>query len=130
MVGIVIISHSLKAAEGIKEIAQQMGREVPIVAVGGTEDGDLGTDPLAIKEAIESIGETDGVLLLVDLGSAVMNTQLAIDMLQDELQKRVVLCNAPILEGAVVAAVEAAMGHTLAQVKRAAEEAVQMEKLL
>ena len=82
MVGIVIISHNLKAAEGIKEIAQQMGREVPIVAVGGTEDGDLGTDP-AIKEAIESIGETDGVLLLVDLGSAVMNTQLAIDMLQD-----------------------------------------------
>lgn len=59
-----------------------------------------------------------------------MNTQLAIDMLQDELQKRVVLCNAPILEGAVVAAVEAAMGHTLAQVKRAAEEAGQMEKLL
>ena len=130
MVGIVIISHSLKAAEGIKEIAQQMGREVPIVAVGGTEDGDLGTDPLSIKEAIESIGETDGVLLLADLGSAVMNTQLAIDMLQDELQKRVVLCNAPILEGAVVAAVEAAMGHTLAQVKRAAEEAGQMEKLL
>jgi PTS hybrid protein len=130
VVGIVIISHSLKAAEGIKEIAQQMGREVPIVAVGGTTDGDLGTEPLAIKEAIERVGEVDGVLLLVDLGSAVMNTQMAVEMLEDELQRRVVLCNAPILEGAVVAAVESAMGHTLDQVRRAAEGAAQMEKLL
>lgn len=130
MVGIVIISHSLKAAEGIKEIAQQMGRGVPIVAVGGTEDGDLGTDPLAIKEAIESLGTADGVLLLVDLGSAVLNTQLAVEMLAAELQRRVVLCDAPILEGAIAAAVEAAMGHTLEQVKRAAEEAAHLEKLL
>jgi len=130
VVGIVIISHSLKAAEGIKEIAQQMGRGVPIVAVGGTEDGDLGTDPLAIKEAIESLGTADGVLLLVDLGSAVLNTQLAVEMLAAELQRRVVLCDAPILEGAIAAAVEAAMGHTLEQVKRAAEEAAHLEKLL
>jgi len=70
------------------------------------------------------------VLLLVDLGSAVLNTQLAVEMLAAELQRRVVLCDAPILEGAIAAAVEAAMGHTLEQVKRAAEEAAHLEKLL
>lgn len=130
MVAVVIVSHSRKAAEGIKEIAQQMGRDVPIAAVGGTADGDIGTDPLSIKEAIESVMQEEGVLLLVDLGSAVMNTQLAVEMLPEEQQKRVVLCNAPILEGAVVAVVESVMGRDLEQVKKAAEEAAQMEKLL
>jgi len=72
----------------------------------------------------------DGVLLLVDLGSAVMNAQLAVEMLGDEDQEQVVLSNAPILEGAVVAVVESAMGHDLERVKRAAEEASHMEKLL
>lgn len=130
MVGVVIVSHSLKAAEGIKEIAQQMGRDVPVAAVGGTADGQIGTDPLAIKEAIEGVMGSDGVLLLVDLGSAVLNTQLAVEMLEDEGQDQVVVSNAPILEGAVVAVVESAMGHNLEQVKKAAEEAIHMEKLL
>lgn len=130
MVGLVIVSHSLKAAEGIKEIAQQMDSNVPIAAVGGTTDGRIGTDPLAIKKAIENVMGPDGVLLLVDLGSAVMNTQLAVEMLENDRQGQVMLSNAPILEGAVVAVVESAMGHNLEQVKRAAEEAIHMEKLL
>ncbi|NLJ33429.1 MAG: PTS-dependent dihydroxyacetone kinase phosphotransferase subunit DhaM [Firmicutes bacterium] len=130
MVGVVIVSHSLKAAEGIKEIAQQMGSDVPLAAVGGTADGRIGTDPLMIKKAIEGVMGPDGVLLLVDLGSAVMNAQLAVEMLGDEDQEQVVLSNAPILEGAVVAVVESAMGHDLERVKRAAEEASHMEKLL
>lgn len=128
MVGIVIVSHSKKAAEGIFELAVQMaGENHRIFAVGGMEDGSLGTEAIRIKEHIEKANDGDGVLVLADLGSGILSTQTAIDLLEEDIP--VEIADAPILEGAVGAAVGAAVGGTLQEVKEAAEEAKKMSKL-
>lgn len=124
MVGIVIVSHSARIAEGVVELASQMGgAEVAVAAAGGVDDPDdpIGTDPFAIKTAIEAVWSPDGVLVLMDLGSAVMNAETALDFLEDPVDPaRVLLCEAPLVEGAVAAAATAGTGATLEQV---AEEA-------
>ena len=81
MVGIVIVSHSAKVAEGIKEMAMQMSRpEQKIIAAGGMEDGGIGTDAMKIQAAIEAADDGSGVLVLVDLGSAVLSTDVALEL--------------------------------------------------
>lgn len=128
MVGVVIVCHSAQAAAGIGEIARQMGPEVPLAAVGGTADGDIGTEPHSIREALESVLDSRGVLLLVDLGSAVMNAQMAIEMLEEQKRHLVAMGNAPVLEGAVAAVVQASLGSDLDEVRQAAEQAAQVDK--
>lgn len=128
MVGVLIVSHSKKAAEGIYELAVQMaGEDHRVRAVGGMEDGSIGTDAMRIKEAIEEANAGDGVLLLADLGSGILSSQMAIDLLEEDIA--VEIADAPILEGAIAAAVQAAIGGTLAEVREAAEMAKQMSKL-
>lgn len=128
MVGILIVSHSKKAAEGIYELAVQMaGEDHRVLAVGGMEDGSIGTDAIRIKEGIEKAGDGDGVLLLADLGSGILSSQTAIDLLEEDI--KVEIADAPILEGAVSAAVQAAVGGTLEEVREAAELAKQISKL-
>ena len=128
MVGILIVSHSKKAAEGIYELAVQMaGEDHRVLAVGGMEDGSIGTDAIRIKEGIEKADDGDGVLLLADLGSGILSSQTAIDLLEEEI--KVESADAPILEGAVSAAVQAAVGGTLEEVREAAELAKQISKL-
>lgn len=129
MVGIVVVSHSQKAAEGIAEIADEMGGEGSVHAVGGTEDGRVGTTPDPIREAIEDAGsDGDGVVVVVDLGSAVMNAELAIEMA--EVDGEVVMADAPVLEGALNAAVTATSSSaTVESVKGAAEDARDVSKL-
>src|SRR5919112_610425 len=80
-VGLVVVSHSAKVAEGVVELAAQMAAEVRIRAAGGTADGGIGTDATLIAEAIAAADDGEGVLVLVDLGSAVLSAQLAIDEL-------------------------------------------------
>lgn len=124
MVGIVIVSHSARLAEGVVELARQMGGgEVSLAAAGGLDDPEdpIGTDAFAIKEAIESVWSPDGVLVLMDLGSAVMNAELALEMLDPPAKaSQVVLCEAALVEGAVAAVASARIGASLSQV---AEEA-------
>ena len=128
MVGILIVSHSKKAAEGIYELAVQMaGEDHRVLAVGGMEDGSIGTDAIRIKEGIEKADDGDGVLLLADLGSGILSSQTAIDLLEEDI--KVEIADAPILEGAVSAAVQAAVGETLEVVREAAELAKQISKL-
>ncbi len=128
MVGILIVSHSKKAAEGIYELAVQMaGEDHRVMAVGGMEDGSIGTDAIRIKEGIEKADDGDGVLLLADLGSGILSSQTAIDLLEEDI--KVEIADAPILEGAVSAAVQAAVGGTLEEVREAAELAKQISKL-
>lgn len=128
MVGILIVSHSKKAAEGIYELAVQMaGEDHRVLAVGGMEDGSIGTDAIRIKEGIEKADEGDGVLLLADLGSGILSSQMAIDLLEKDI--KVEIADAPILEGAISAAVQAAVGGTLEEVREAAELAKQISKL-
>ena len=122
-VGIVIVSHSPKVAEGAADMVRQMvGNEIPLAYTGGTADGALGTDVANIIAAIERAWSDAGVAILVDLGGAETNSEMAIEMLVPERRDRVVVCNAPIVEGAVIAATEASGGSSLAVVRNTAEE--------
>jgi dihydroxyacetone kinase phosphotransfer subunit len=130
LVGIVIVSHSAQIAAGTVELARQMaGDDVRIVAAGGMADGSLGTDAAAIMAAIEGADAGVGVLVLVDLGSAVLATQTALELLPESAAARVRLSGGPLVEGAVVAAVQASVGDDLAAVLAAAEEAASLPKI-
>jgi len=122
-VGIVIVSHSAKIAEGAADMVRQMvGESVPLAYTGGNPDGGLGTDIAQIIAAIDRAWSEAGVAILVDLGGAETNSEVAIEMLDEPRRARVVVCNAPIVEGAVMAATEASGGATLVAVQRTAEE--------
>jgi dihydroxyacetone kinase phosphotransfer subunit len=122
-VGIVIVSHSIKIAEGAADMVRQMvGDSVPLAYTGGNPDGGLGTDVTQIVAAIGRAWSDRGVAIFVDLGGAETNSEMAIDMLDAPKRPRVVVCNAPIVEGAVMAAAEASGGATLEVVQRTAEE--------
>jgi len=122
-VGIVIVSHSAKIAEGAADMVRQMvGESVPLAFTGGNSDGGLGTNVGQIMAAIESAWSEAGVAILVDLGGAETNSEMAVEMLDEARQKRIAICNAPIVEGAVIAATEASGGSPLDIVKQMAEE--------
>ena len=122
-VGIVIVSHSPKVAEGAAEMVRQMvGNDVPLAWTGGDSGGGLGTSFEAITGAIDRAWSDAGVAILVDLGGAETNSEMAIEALPAAKRKRVVICNAPIVEGAVIAATEASGGSDLETVRRVAEE--------
>ncbi len=119
MVGIVVVSHSARLAEGVVELAREMGGDVPLIAAGGLEppaEGEpapLGTDAARVMTAVEQAddGSGDGVLVLMDLGSAVLSAEMAIELLAPEFEVR--LAPAPLAEGAVAAAVAAQAGQDL-----------------
>ena len=124
-VGVVIVSHSPHVALGAQDMVRQMvGESVPLASCGGNPDGGLGTDVAAISAAIDTAWSERGVAVLVDLGGAEMNTEMAIEMLDERRRRLVTICNAAIVEGAVMAATEASMGSALADVCAAAEEAI------
>ena len=122
-VGIVIVSHSPLVAQGAADMVRQMvGDEVPLAWCGGDPSGGLGTSVEAILAAIDTAWSDRGVAILVDLGGAETNSEMAIEMLAPERGGRVVVCNAPVVEGAVMAATEASGGASLAEVRATAEE--------
>ncbi len=117
MVGLVIVSHSYSLAQGVLELARQMvAPGVKIAAAGGLDDPDhaLGTDPFLVQQAIEAVDDPDGVLVLMDLGSAILSAEMALDFVTGETRQRVLLCEAPLVEGALAAAVQAGLGSSLA----------------
>ena len=123
IVGVVIVSHSPKVAEGAADMVRQMvGDEVPCAWTGGNPAGGLGTDAVKIRDAIDRVWSEAGVAVLIDLGGAEMNAEMAVEMLDGDRSARVRICNAPIVEGAVVAATEASGGAGLDAVCAAAEE--------
>jgi phosphoenolpyruvate---glycerone phosphotransferase subunit DhaM len=122
-VGVVIVSHSPKVAEGAADMVRQMvGEEVPLAWTGGNPSGGLGTDVGQIVAAIDRAWSNAGVVVLVDLGGAETNSEMAIEMLPADRQGKVLICNAPVVEGAVVAATEAAGGSSVDTVRQTAEE--------
>ena len=122
-VGIVIVSHSKDIAKGTADMVRQMvGSEVKVAFCGGNPDGGLGTNVPLIIEAINQVWSPTGVVILVDLGGAETNSEMAVEMLDEKRRGRVAVCNAPIVEGAVMAATEAAGGSSLDQVRAVAEE--------
>jgi dihydroxyacetone kinase phosphotransfer subunit len=122
-VGVVIVSHSPKIAEGAADMVRQMvGDSVPLAWTGGNAEGGLGTDVAAIIAAIGRAWSEAGVVVLVDLGGAETNSEMAIDLLPPGRRDKVLVCEAPIVEGAVMAATEASGGAALDAVRRTAEE--------
>ena len=127
MIGIVIVSHSAKLAEGLVDLASAMGGEgLRIQAAGGLDlpGQPLGTDPMRILNAIEAAYSEDGVLVLMDLGSAVLSAEMALDFLPEAKRQHVRLCEAPLVEGTVIAAVQARLGSPLDQVADEARKAL------
>ncbi|PSQ36320.1 PTS mannose transporter subunit IID [Halobacteriales archaeon SW_10_66_29] len=127
MVGIAVVSHSREAAEGISDVATEMGGDARIVPTGGGPDGGIGTVAPDIESAIREADDGDGVVVLVDLGSAVMNAENANEAVEDEIDAKI--ADAPVLEGALNAAVAVASGATLKEVLDRAEEARDYRKL-
>ena len=129
-VGLVIVSHSTQLSVGVAELAGQMAQgKTRIAAAGGAVDDALGTSVDKILAAIESVAGPDGVLVLLDLGSAILSTEMALELLDDEQRSHIRLTSAPLVEGAVTAALEASLGHTLAEVQQAAEKTASAEQL-
>ena len=129
MVGIVVVAHSQKLAEGTKELAEQMVHgKVHIVAAGGVSDV-IGTDSIRIKNGIEKVYSEDGVLILVDFGSAVLSSKAAIELVGPDKKDKILIANAPLVEGTFVAAVEASTGKSLEEVKKAAEASKDIRKV-
>ena len=126
-VGLVVVSHSVKVAEGTAELAGQMaGPDVRIVPAGGLEDGSIGTDAARIAAAIGEAEAGAGVVVLADLGSAVLSAMTAFEMLGDPPDVR--LSRGPIVEGAVIAAIQSSTGSSLDEVLAAAEGAATLPK--
>ncbi|HZS76670.1 MAG TPA: phosphoenolpyruvate--protein phosphotransferase [Ktedonobacteraceae bacterium] len=129
-VGLVVVSHSARLAEGVAELAGQMTQsKVAIAPAGGTANDELGTSVERIEAAISSVYGPDGVVVLLDLGSAILSTEMALEMLDDEQRTHVRLSAAPLVEGAVAAALEASLGRSLAEVQQAAEKTASKEQL-
>ncbi|MBF4458710.1 MULTISPECIES: dihydroxyacetone kinase phosphoryl donor subunit DhaM [unclassified Pseudoclavibacter] len=125
-VGIVVVSHSARIAEGLVELAGQMAEDVTIVAAGGTEDGRIGTSFELIERAVATAQSGEGVAVFTDLGSAVLTAETVLEMLDDDAGD-VRLVDAPLVEGTVAAAVAAAGGASLEAVSQAGESAWQRD---
>lgn len=125
-VGLVIVSHSSRIAEGVVELAEQMAPNVPMVAAGGTSDSPsrIGTSLEKVQSALSEADQGDGVVVLTDLGSAVMTAEMTLEFLEPEERARIRLPRAALVEGAVAAAVQAETGGTVDEVATAAEGAV------
>jgi dihydroxyacetone kinase phosphotransfer subunit len=129
-VGLVIVSHSARLAEGVVELAEQMAQgKVAIAAAGGTADGTIGTSVDKIVNALRRVSGPDGVLVLLDLGSAVMAAEMAVESFTQDYQGQVLISSAPLVEGAIIAAVEASIGNSLQEVAEAADSAITLPKL-
>lgn len=116
MVGIVIVSHSRNLADSVVEFTGLMAADAKIAAAGGMEDGGFGTSFEKIQKAVESVYSEDGVIILMDMGSAVMTTEMVIEMFDLE---KVKMADCPLVEGAVVATIDAVSGMKLEEILEA-----------
>ena len=128
-VGLVIVSHSAAIASGLAElVAQVAGPDVPIVTAGGGPGGTLGTDGGRVLEALLTV-DGAGAVVVADLGSSLLSVKAALAELGPAQAERIVLADAPLVEGAIAAGVTASTGASLAEVAVAAEEARSVAKL-
>jgi PTS hybrid protein len=132
MVGLVLVSHSGTLVEGLREmVAQVAGADVPVATAGGTDDGRLGTSAPRIAAAIRAVLDAgaDDALVLLDLGSAALSLEVALEDLADGDRARIRVSEAPLVEGAIIAAVQASVGASIDDVAAAADGAAAMPKL-
>ncbi len=130
MIGIVIVSHSNKISTGVVELCKEMVRDnIKIISAGGTRDGELGTDATLIMEAIEEAYSGDGVALLVDIGSSIMSSEMAIEMLPENIREKTIILDAPIVEGSLAVTIQACISNDLEEINKAGIEAKYMNKI-
>lgn len=122
MIGIVVVSHSRALAEAAVELATEMAADGPSVAIAAGVEGGFGTDAMAISEAIQAVDGPDGVLVLLDLGSAILSTEMAIEFLDPEVVERVKVSAAPLVEGLIIAMVAGKAGLPLTLVEAEAAQ--------
>lgn len=123
MIGIVLVSHSEKITDGIKEMIQEMtGPGVLIHSAGGTDDGRLGTSAVKIMDSIHLCRECKRILLFADIGSAILSTEAALDLIDEELKEKCVFVDGPIVEGSFVAAVQSIVSDNLDDILREVEQ--------
>jgi phosphoenolpyruvate---glycerone phosphotransferase subunit DhaM len=132
LVGLVLISHSERLVDGLRDmVAQVAGADVTVSVAGGTDDGRLGTSAPRIAAALHEAlaGSTDGALVLLDLGSAALSLEIALAELDPADRARVIVSEAPLVEGAITAAVQASVGSSLDEVAAAAAGAASLPKI-
>lgn len=132
LVGLVLVSHSALIAAGLRDmVAQVAGPDVPVTTAGGTDDGRLGTSAPRITDAIQAALDAgaDQAIILLDLGSAALSLELALEELGPDVRARIQVSEAPLVEGAILAAVQASIGAGLADVAEAAAGAATMSKM-
>ncbi|MFZ4895263.1 dihydroxyacetone kinase phosphoryl donor subunit DhaM [Plantibacter sp. Mn2098] len=122
-VGVVFVSHSSGIATGLVELARQMAPDARLFAAGGTDADGIGTSFQKVSDGIAAVDDGGGVVVLCDLGSAILTAETALDFLDDDQRARVRIVDAPLVEGGVAAAVAAQMDSSLDEVVRAAESA-------
>lgn len=122
---LILVSHSAKITEGIKELITEMVPDADntfeVIAAGGTEDGEIGTSPMPIVDSIQN-AKGDHVYIFTDMGSAVLSSETAIDFLTDEQKEKVTLLESPIVESAYIAAVQSTIGASHDDLLKAIEE--------
>jgi len=131
MVGLVLVSHSKVLAESLVNLIRQMaGEEVKIAAAAGAGPNhmEFGTDATDIARAIAEVDSPDGVLVLMDLGSAILSAEMALELLPEEVRRRVRFCPAPLVEGGIAAGVQASLGSDLETVCREAERVLEAKQ--
>jgi dihydroxyacetone kinase phosphotransfer subunit len=133
MVNLVIVSHSARLGEGVGELARQMlindGCKLAIAAGIDDPDSPIGTDPIKVMEAIESVADTDHVLVMMDIGSALLSAETALDLLDPAIAAKVRLCAAPLVEGTLAATVSAASGAGIDKVIADAMNALEAKRV-
>jgi dihydroxyacetone kinase phosphotransfer subunit len=132
LVGLVLVSHSALIADGLRDmVAQVAGPDVPVTTAGGTDDGRLGTSAPRITLAIQAAldGGADEAIILLDLGSAALSLELALEEFAPDVRARIHVSEAPLVEGAILAAVQASIGASLSDVAEAAAGAATMPKM-
>ncbi|MFW6347487.1 MAG: dihydroxyacetone kinase phosphoryl donor subunit DhaM, partial [Cyclonatronaceae bacterium] len=131
MVGIVIVSHSAELAVQLKALAREMGpAEARIAAAGGVDDAEhpVGTDAMRILAGIQEVYSDEGVLVFMDMGSAVMSAEMALEFLEEEQKKHVFLCDAPLVEGVISATALASAGAGISEIMEDAASALEGKK--
>jgi dihydroxyacetone kinase phosphotransfer subunit len=132
LVGLVLVSHSALIADGLRDmVAQVAGPDVPVTTAGGTDDGRLGTSAPRITDAIRAAFDAgaDEAIVLLDLGSAALSLELALEEFDPDVRARIQVSEAPLVEGAILAAVQASIGASVADVAAAAAGAATMAKM-
>ena len=124
---ILLVSHSQQLTDGLKAMIEDMSdsETVTLFSLGGTAEGELGSDPTKIVEAVNQSPDAEQILFFADLGSAVLNAELANDMLEPEQQTRYHLIDAPLVEGAFAAAITAGFSDDLSQITAEAQKAAE-----